>query len=57
MNFGVIWNLDLILCIMQTYDFFPQLLWLADYIHASFGISIFLLFIVKRKIIQLLKEG
>ncbi|XP_033157041.1 probable G-protein coupled receptor Mth-like 6 [Drosophila mauritiana] len=54
---GVTWSLDLILCIMQTYDFVPQLLWLADYIHASFGISIFLLFIVKRNTIQWLKEG
>ncbi|XP_032573646.1 probable G-protein coupled receptor Mth-like 6 [Drosophila sechellia] len=55
-SLGVTWNLDLILCIMQTYNFFPQLLWLADYIHASFGILIFLLFIVKRNTIQLLKE-
>nr|XP_016924576.2 probable G-protein coupled receptor Mth-like 6 [Drosophila suzukii] len=54
---GVTWSLDLIICTMQTYRFWPQVLWLGDYYHAAFGIPIFVLLILKSSTFQLLKKG
>jgi len=42
---------------MQTYRFWPQVLWLGDYYHAAFGIPIFVLLILKSSTFQLLKKG
>ncbi|XP_039229827.1 probable G-protein coupled receptor Mth-like 7 [Drosophila yakuba] len=53
---GVFWSLDLILCVMQTYRVFPHFLWVADYFHAAIGIQIFLLFVVRRKILEWLRK-
>ncbi|XP_017009430.3 probable G-protein coupled receptor Mth-like 6 [Drosophila takahashii] len=54
---GVTWSLDLFLSVLQTYHFWPQVLRFADYFHAAFGITIFVLFVLKRSTLQWLKEG
>ncbi|XP_016977147.1 probable G-protein coupled receptor Mth-like 7 isoform X2 [Drosophila rhopaloa] len=53
---GLTWSLDLFLCIMQAYDFWPDVLWVSDYFHAAFGISIFVIFIVRNRTLQWLRE-
>ncbi|XP_016955346.2 probable G-protein coupled receptor Mth-like 7 isoform X2 [Drosophila biarmipes] len=54
---GVSWSLDLAICTMQTYGFWPQIHWLGDYFHAAFGMPIFALLVLKSTTFQMLKEG